>query len=553
MCGIFACINTIGQPLTKEQLDFAKQRLEHRGPDCNGHIVINGENTCTTLLHTRLIINGDNSPQPLVSKDKNLVLIINGEIFNWKELEEDLGYRCTMSDCEIIFPLYEKHNNDLLTFFKHLQGQFSFVLYDKTAQRILVARDRVGVTPLYYAVGHDSITFASELKAFQCLQTVDSVDVFPPRHFLIIDTKGFSTHTHSSQLPFESYYDLDKFRDIVTKNSTEDTEARVLQSVKIGLQKSVALQLNDLLAAPDDKFGVLLSGGLDSSLIASLVCKEAMDFGLQPSQIKTFSIGVHANTPDLIAARKVAQFLGTDHTEFYFSIQEGLDSIRDVIQCIESFDCTTVRASTPMYLLVKKIKQKYPSIRVLFSGELSDEMFCYLYGANAPNDRAYQEEIVDLIKNVHKFDCLRANKTCMAYSVEVRVPFTDTTMIETCLGIHPKWKMFGEGRQPIEKKILRDAFVGFLPADILYRKKEQFSDGVSGFDGVKDNWIDALRKHAQELCMGASALAAEQELYRRVYEQVYGTLGVNTVEIWKPKWSNTDDPSGRVQNFWETN
>lgn len=552
MCGIFALISSLSK--NTDVIENVKMALNHRGPDCFGHSnLMNSTNTKTIqLAHTRLKINGDNTPQPLVSKDSKLVLIINGEIFNWKELEQELDYSCTMSDCEIIFPLYEKYQNNLITFFNKLEGQFSFVLYDRDTDNILVGRDRIGITPLYYAYDQNSIVFSSELKAISASLglglTIDNVFIFPPRHYM-----HFSVNESKIlKLQEIQYYDLSKFEKVPL--SIQDYDS-VKNNIRVALKKAVSQQVRDLItpSAPF-KFGVLLSGGLDSSLIASLVCKEILDYGMKPSDIKTFSIGVHSQTPDLIAARKVAKYLGTDHSEFYFTIDEGIGSLMEVIESIESFDCTTVRASTPMYLLVKKIKETFPFIKVLFSGELSDELFCYLYGAHAPSEQDYQKEVVRLVENVHKFDCLRANKTCMAHSVEVRVPFTDTSVVETCLSIHPYWKMFGENRQTIEKKPLRDAFVGYLPNEILYRKKEQFSDGVSGFNGPSDNWIDALKSYAQNLYpLIEPADKAEKVLYENIYSQLYGTLGVNTIEIWEPRWTTTLDPSGRIQTFWNKN
>jgi asparagine synthase (glutamine-hydrolysing) len=307
-------------------------------------------------------------------------------------------------------------------------------------------------------------------------------------------------------------------------------------------------------------FGVLLSGGLDSSVIASLIVKLSKQMNYT-KKIKTFSIGVNKESPDLIAARIVANYLGTEHHEYYFSIKEGLESLKDVIWYIESYDCTSVRASTPMYLLTKKINENYPKIKVLFSGELSDELLCYLYGANAPNNDAFQDETVSLVNNVHYFDCLRANKTCMANSIEVRVPFTDLEYVKYILRLHPSHKRFGNGI--IEKKILRDAFKKYLPDEILYRVKDQLSDGVSGFN-KEFNWIDNLKKFTDEMFTGTQfqhlkrdftyliPRTNEELYYRMIFSELFSKnndVAEYTVKRWVPKWSDTTDPSGRLQNF----
>jgi asparagine synthase (glutamine-hydrolysing) len=314
-------------------------------------------------------------------------------------------------------------------------------------------------------------------------------------------------------------------------------------------------------------FGVLLSGGLDSSLIASLVVKIAKERGDIGSgkRIKTFSIGINKNSPDLIAAREVAQFLQTDHYEYYYSVQEGIDNIKNVIWYIESYDCTSVRASTAMYMLTKQIKRNFPNIKVLYSGELSDELLCYLYGANAPNDDAFQDETVHLVSNVHYFDCLRANKTCMAHGLEVRVPFTDKEYVKYILSLHPKYKRFGPINGYIEKKIVRDSFVGYIPDTILQRKKEQFSDGVSDFN-KENNWIDNLKKYTDSMytddmfnelktCFPYNTPVTKEHLfYREIFCTLFNSYNNNTSELtvksWLPKWSKNIDPSGRIQSFY---
>ena len=312
-----------------------------------------------------------------------------------------------------------------------------------------------------------------------------------------------------------------------------------------------------------------MSGGLDSSLITSIIVQLSKETGLESNAIKTFSIGVNKDVPDLIAARKVSEFLGTQHHEYYFDTKEALETIPDVIWSIESYDCTTVRASTAMFLLTKQIKKQYPYLKVLFSGEMSDELLCYLYGANAPSEREFQQETINLVSSVHMFDCLRANKCCMAHSIEVRVPFTDPNYIDYVLNLHPTIKMFGKTTGKIEKQVLRDAFKGYLPDNILYRKKEQFSDGVSGFT-TKDNLIDTIKayvdiKYPQELFEIQRLKftynrpdTKEKLWYRQVFcehfnNTPYKNTSEFTVKEWKPKWCKDQDPSGRHQTFWIKN
>jgi asparagine synthase (glutamine-hydrolysing) len=315
------------------------------------------------------------------------------------------------------------------------------------------------------------------------------------------------------------------------------------------------------------EYGVLLSGGLDSSLVASIVSK------LSNKKVKTFSIGMTPNSTDLIASRRVAKFLDTDHHEFYFTAQEGINSLRDVIWYTETYDTTTIRAGTAMYLLTKKIKEKFPNIKVLFSGELSDEMLSYLYGGNAPTENAFQTETIKLVSEVHMFDCLRANKTCMANSIEVRVPFTDPDFVKYILQVPPKFKIFGRlnNYKTMEKQLLRDSFncldkngKSYLPKDILYRKKEAFSDGVSNHNkDVKENWIDSIIEFCDNKYGALSflirkekytlnrPLTKEQLYYREVFCELFNRNSFTntsefTVKFWEPKWcGNNADPSAR--------
>jgi len=584
MCGIFALIEQNKVNLDPEKaedvfksykstISSVYSELNHRGPDSKGNNLIIDPNfkKSVLMLHSRLKICGDDTTQPLVNNDNTIYLIINGEIFNWKELQKELNYTCTKSDCEIIFPLYEKYKNDLDTFFNKINGQFSFFLYDLESQHVLIGRDRIGVTPLYIGINESENRFvvSSELK---CLHKdlVTNIQVFPPRKYIYANVNIDSTNFTNF---YRNYIDFnEKYKEITQFNENDLVKNKniITEMIRTKLTNSVRLRLKDIVLNDQPEFGVLLSGGLDSSLIASLVVSLADEMEYT-KQIKTFSIGVDKNVPDLVAAREVASFLNTDHHEYYFSIKEGLDSLEDVVLYTETYDSTSIRASTPMYLLTKQIKQNFPNLKVLFSGELSDELLCYLYGANAPSEKDFQLETLKLVNNVHQFDCLRANKTCMANSIEVRVPFTDPDFVSTILSLHPRWKSFGNvpnSFNKMEKQILRDSFKGYLPNSILYRKKEQFSDGVSGFNGKENNWIDALKDFSNnaftdsqfnEISKTYTYLTPntkEQLYYRILFHKIFKNIhesSQTTVYYWEPNWSDSKDPSGRVQTFWTKN
>lgn len=560
MCGIY-CLVVDGYIDFKEKILDVKSKLNHRGPDSLGHTLVKvpGSNMHVLMVHTRLQINGNNVPQPIKNELGSIILIINGEIFNWHQLENELNYKCTQSDCEIIIPLYQKYKETPQKIFEKLYGQYSFTLLDLENNTLLVGRDHIGITPLYVGKSNNSIVFSSEMKA---ILDSSEVNVFNPRsyyHTNLSDVFAFDSTNVSKYMSFN------KFSSHNNKYIIEDSYKVVHDKINNLLTQSVKSQLVDILDNENGDFGVLLSGGLDSSLIASLVVKIAKELGYT-KKIKTFSVGINKDAPDLIAAKTVSEYLNTEHYEYYFSIDEGLNSISDVIWYIESYDCTSVRASTAMYLLTKKIKENFPKLKVLYSGELSDELLCYLYGANAPSDDAFQDETVHLVNNVHYFDCLRANKTCMANSIEVRVPFTDLEYVNYILGLHPMYKRFGiiDGKPVIEKKILRDSFANhYLPQHILYRKKEQFSDGVSDFT-KEFNWIDNLKdftdkmytfeefeKYSKEFEYN-TPVTNEHLYYRIIFKNLFGknkTTGY-TVKKWLPKWCNTEDPSGRLQSFY---
>ena len=604
MCGIFGLIENTTIPLDnqdivtqayKNTITLTTQLLHHRGPDSYGNKLIIDPtlNKTVLMIHTRLKIVGDDTPQPLISKDNSMYLIINGEIFNWKSLEQELDYTCTNSDCEIIFPLYTRYKNNIPQMLNKLEGQFSFMLYDLTTKHILVARDPIGVTPLYVGykenytstigeeVNIDRFVISSELKCLTREDSsnynnkvtngnqsfVDKIKTFYPRSYL---------HTTIDNIHFDSIRSYSNFYDDysvlpskpIIDNYTKDYNI-ITQNIREKLTNSVEKRLVDLIKG-NIEFGVLLSGGLDSSLITSLVVSISQNLGYK-QKIKTFSIGINENVPDLIAAKSVSEFLETDHTEYHFTTTQGIDNLENVVLFAESYDCTTIRASTPMFILTENIRRDFPNIKVLFSGELSDELLCYLYGANAPSENEFQLETINLVSNVHLFDCLRANKMCMAHSFEVRVPFTDIDYVRYILSLHPHWKTFGKNsKNKIEKQILRDAFQGYLPKNILYRKKEQFSDGVSSLHNFKDNWIHAIKEYVDDYYCELEfnnrkikytynrPTTKEQLLYRETFCKLfnksdYKNTSEFTVKIWEPKWSSNKDPSGRIQNFWNNN
>lgn len=578
MCGIFTSIHNtrnITDNYIEDTIINASKLLEHRGPDSLGTKIIHTvSNKTIIMVHTRLHIIGESKCQPIEDQENEIVLIINGEIFNWKELSDELDYKCTQSDCEILIPLYKKYirnHNNFTTFFEKLNGQFSFVIYDRIKDYLFVSRDHIGITPLYYGYNQESITFCSEMK---CLTNIDEnlidIKVFEPRMYLNTSLKNINLTEMKTYL---DYYKL-------TSENTEGYENRqvIKENIKKLLEDSVRCQLNDLITL-NVNYGVLLSGGLDSSLIASIISKESKKRNVK-QKIRTFSIGVNKDSVDLVNSRTVAKFLDTDHHEFYFTIDEGIDAIKDTIYYTETYDTTTIRASTAMYLLTKKIKTKFPELKVLFSGELSDELLCYVYGSNAPNEIEFKNETLQLVNKVHLFDALRSNKTCMANGIEPRVPFTDPTFVKYILNIPTKYKIFGKLRKSIdnadimEKQILRDAFdvldengESYLPKNILMRRKETFSDAVSTFEGKnKINWIDSIIEYCQkkydtttfnikiERYSYNKPQTKEELWYRELFcslfnNNYYKNTSELTVEFWKPNWCGNNskyiDPSAR--------
>jgi asparagine synthase (glutamine-hydrolysing) len=559
MCGIFACHRHPDvQKFKPTALKLAKQ-IRHRGPDWSGSLVCNQ----TILCHERLSIVGvESGAQPLTNADESIVLAVNGEIYNHRLIRKHLKntyHFKTHSDCEVIIPLYMEHD---IKAPEHLDGMFSFVLYDKKQDRTIAARDPIGITTFYQGWSWkepDAVYFASELK---CLYPVcDKIVAFPPGH--IFDSKTGQT----------TRYFQPKWWDPTYVPSTPVD----LMGIRHALEKSVRKRL--MAEVP---FGVLLSGGLDSSLVASIAQRETLrltkaalagdnvngqglvgiddDGKLSTAQylpqLNSFSIGL-PGSPDNKAAVEVAKFLGTKHHELTFTIEDGLNALSDVIYHLETYDVTTIRASTPMYLLSRKIKAM--GIKMVLSGEGSDEIFGgYLYFHAAPDKSAFHEETVRRVKNLHFADCLRANKSTSAWGLEARVPFLDKEFLEVAMGIDPKDKMITKDR--IEKYILRKAFdtsddpdaSPYLPDKILWRQKEQFSDGVGygWIDGLKDNAelhvTDDMLKNPRPEWGTDVPDTKEAYWYRLMFDEHFPPRCASTVQRWTPTWSKQTDPSGRA-------
>lgn len=522
------------------------RRLRHRGPDWSGLFV--GDGGGCYLAHERLaIIDPASGDQPLFNETKEIVVAVNGEIYNHELLKAEMqqhNYH-TESDCEVIAHLYEEIGEAVVN---KLDGMFSFVLYDTRDQSFIAARDPIGITPLYLGWGLDgSVWFASEMKALK--DDCERFEEFPPGHIY-----------SSKQGGLRRYYNPPWFTDIIPSEPYDPL------TLRHAFEKAVIKRM-----MTDVPFGVLLSGGLDSSLVAAVASRHlANNKGSDKwgNKLHSFCVGLKGS-PDLKAAKEVADYLGTHHHEFYFTVQEGLDALSDVIYHIETYDVTTIRASTPMFLMSRKIKAL--GVKMVISGEGSDEIFGgYLYFHKAPNKEELHRETCRKIKALHLYDCLRANKSTSAWGVEARVPFLDKDFIDLAMSIDPAEKMvqLKEGR--IEKYILRKAFDDkddpFLPQHILFRQKEQFSDGV-GY-----SWIDGLKDHAASHVtdlMMANAVhvyphntpgTKEAYYYRMLFEKHFPqqsarftvpggpSVACSTAAAiaWDKAWSNNLDPSGRA-------
>ena len=631
MCGIFGLItynskhnnnnnnnNNNAFDKTKSYVLQCVNKLKHRGPDGTGIYNYNYNNKYNNniyLAHTRLaIIDPQSGNQPFVSNDANLSLCVNGEIFNYKELREKYithSYKYTTnSDCESILALYNyfivnkgvgvgvgsgvgsgsgsgsgsgvgvgvcsisgsenpimQQNYNIRLMLEQLDGQFSFILYDKINNMLFVARDPFGITQLYYGLDAEgNIYFSSEMKA---LESCISVNVFPSGSYMYFNLNNpylnpinYFKHTKHGKwiggsLSFDEN-DIIYYPKPIIDNNEQD---RLMIEIRKSFENAVIKRL-----MTDVPFGILLSGGLDSSLVASVAVRYIKShpeiYGENP-KIHTFSIGDKDST-DLPFARKVAEFLGTEHHEISFTVEDGLNAIENVIYHLETYDITTIRASTPHFLLAQKIQSM--GIKMVLSGEGSDELLGgYLYFHKAPSDEEHQLECKRRVLDLGYFDCLRADKSTMAHSVEGRYPFLDTEFINLCININKDVKT----QNGIEKYILRKAFdirngdgikPLYLPDDILWRQKEQFSDSITY------RWIDTLKADTDKVVIANSSNAyknakmlypintpqtTEAFYYRQIFERLFPNRA-NTVKCWYPntrwKGNTSSDPSGRAQS-----
>ena len=547
MCGIAGILNIKVQ--TKELRDKAlkmAQKIRHRGPDWSG-IYVGGS---AILAHERLsIVDPQSGGQPLYSPDRKQVLAVNGEIYNHRDIRAKYAGKYnfqTGSDCEVILALYKDKG---IHFLEDISGIFAFVLYDEEKDEFLIARDPIGVIPLY--IGKDSeghIYFGSELKALEGF--CDEYEPFLPGHYY-----------HSKEGKMKRWYTRDwmDYEKVAKENGTSPC-----RQIHDALEEAVHRQLMS-----DVPYGVLLSGGLDSSVISAIAKKYAAKRietdGASDAwwpQLHSFAVGLKG-APDLVKAREVAEYIGTVHHEINYTLQEGLDAIRDVIYFIETYDVTTVRASTPMYLLARVIKSM--GIKMVLSGEGADEIFGgYLYFHKAPDARTFHEETVRKLSKLHLYDCLRANKSLAAWGVEGRVPFLDKEFLDVAMRLAPEVKM-APGKV-IEKKVVREAFESLLPASVAWRQKEQFSDGV-GY-----SWIDTLKEvtaaavsdeqmaHAAERFPVHPPMNKEEYYYRSIFEEHFPSesaarsvpsvpsVACSSAEAlaWDTAFKNLNDPSGRA-------
>ena len=545
MCGIVCAfdLKQSSEKLRPELLEMSKN-LRHRGPDWSG--IYSSDQAI--LVHERLaIVDPTSGKQPLISPSGNLVLAANGEIYNHRELrapyESSYQFK-TQSDCEVILALYE---NEGPSFVEKLNGIFAFAIFDESNNEFFIARDHMGIIPLYMGWDGDGTFYvASELKALEGV--CSKIELFPPGHYF-----------HSGDSGPTAWYTPDwKEFDNVKNNMTS------IEDLHDALSAAVHRQLMS-----DVPYGVLLSGGLDSSITSALAKKYAahrVETDDQQAawwpQLHSFSVGLEGS-PDLAAAQEVAKHIGTIHHEIKFTIQEGLDAIREVIYHLETYDITTIRASTPMYLMARAIKAL--GIKMVLSGEGADELFGgYLYFHKAPNEKEFHEETVRKLEKLHQYDCLRANKSLAAWGIEGRVPFLDKEFIEGAMRLNPKDKMITSDR--MEKWVLRKAFENYLPESVAWRQKEQFSDGV-GY-----SWIDTLKELVENEVNDEQMENAhyrfpvqtpqnkEEFYYRTIFESHFpseaAALSVPSVPsvacstpvalAWDAAFQNQNDPSGRA-------
>lgn len=557
MCGIVAIFNVKEQTpeLRTKALGMSK-KIRHRGPDWSG-IHCSGS---AILAHERLsIVDPESGGQPLFSPDGKQVLAVNGEIYNHKEIRERYKGRYdfqTGSDCEVILALYRDKG---VNFLEDLNGIFAFALYDEEQDAFLIARDHIGVIPLYIGYNADGKVFvASELKALE--GECERYEPFLPGHYYWSKDPGMKRWYKRDWMEYDN-----------VKDNTASSDA---------IRKSLCAAVKRQMMS-DVPYGVLLSGGLDSSVISAItesyaerrIETDSRSRAWWP-RLHSFAVGLKG-APDLAKARLVADHIGTVHHEINYTIQEGLDALRDVIYFIETYDITTVRASVPMYLLARVIKSM--GIKMVLSGEGADEIFGgYLYFHKAPSAEEFHKETVRKLSKLHLYDCLRANKSLSAWGVEGRVPFLDKEFLDVAMRTNPKAKMCSvlnasqsgetDPKASIEKRIVREAFEDMLPEEVAWRQKEQFSDGV-GY-----SWIDTLKKitseavtdeqmaHAAERFPINTPLCKEEYYYRSIFEEHFpsesaarsvpheASVACSTAVAleWDEAWKNMNDPSGRA-------
>jgi len=540
MCGIIGLFNINDEQSMRTEALKMVRKIRHRGPDWSGSY---SDEHCV-LMHERLsIVDVEHGAQPLYDTKTKRVLAVNGEIYNHKELEKKLSNAHdfqTNSDCEVLLYLYDEFGADFLN---EIDGIFAFCLYDPNTKDYFVARDHIGIIPLYIGWDENGVTYvASEMKSIESY--CEKLQEFPPGN----------------------YYKNGEFIQWYQPNWANEipTDAVSLPKLKKALEDSVHKQL-----MCDVPYGVLISGGLDSSVIAAIAAKyskKRVESGDAEEawwpRLHSFAIGLEGS-PDLKAAKIVADAIGTVHHECKYTIQEGLDALRDVIYHLETYDVTTIRAATPMYLMARKIKSM--GIKMVLSGEGADEVFGgYLYFHMAPNKEELHHETVRKLQKLSKYDCLRANKSMAAWGIEARVPFLGKEFLEYAMNIDPADKMCSDGKA--EKYVLRKAFEGLIPDEVLWRQKEQFSDGV-GY-----NWIDSLKANADEKVSDDNLANARRKFpiqppttkegyyYREIFDEMYPTNeAALTVEAgpsiacsspvafrWSKEFEKMDDPSGRA-------
>lgn len=547
MCGIVCAFDLkIDSLELRPQVLKMSKRVRHRGPDWSG--IYCGEKAI--IAHERLsIVDPESGGQPLYSKDKKLILGVNGEIYNHRQIREQYKNEyefLTGSDCEVILALY---NDKKEKFLDDMNGIFAFALYDEGNDAYLIARDHIGIIPLYQ--GWDkwgNYYVGSELKSLEGFCT--KIEEFPPGHYL-----------YSKDGVLKKWY----VRDWVDYENVKDNPASI-EDLSKSLEDAVHRQLMS-----DVPYGVLLSGGLDSSITSALAKKfsaKRVEDGDQKDawwpQLHSFVIGLEGS-PDLAAARKVADHIGTVHHEIHYTIQEGLDAIKDVIYHVETYDVTTIRASTPMYMLARVIKSM--GIKMVLTGEGADEIFGgYLYFHKAPNAEEFHKESVRKVNRLNMYDCLRANKSLAAWGVEGRVPFLDKEFVDVAMRFNPEAKMAKDGK--MEKWCLRKAFESYLPESVAWRQKEQFSDGV-GY-----GWIDTLKQIASEKVSDEmmenakyrfrvnTPMNKEEYMYREIFSEHFPSdqaagcvpsvpsIACSTGEAlaWDASFQGNADPSGRAVN-----